>query len=143
MDGQTVKPITRKLGSAMLFALGDYLAGMMIGVATTLAVRFLVWPGMDMVIAMLLGMAAGMLVHIVIGFALAPLLGMFETMMPGSLIGMYGGMLFGMRDSMAAGSPTLAAAAVVGAAFGAVVVAGLKGYDHAIRGAVFDAGGQR
>jgi hypothetical protein len=99
----------------MLFAIGDYLAGMLISITTTLAVRAIVWPGMDMV-AMLLGMAAGMVLHLVLGLVLAPLLGMFETMMPGSLIGMYGGMLFGMRDSMAAGSLTLPAA--VGAIFG-------------------------
>ena len=127
----------------MFFAIGDYFAGMAIGVATTLAVRVIVWPGMDMVIAMLLGMAAGMVLHFVVGLVLAPLLGMFETMMPGSLIGMYGGMIFGMRDSMAAGSRTLPAALVVGAAFGAVVVAGIKIYGRALRGPVFDAGIER
>lgn len=124
----------------MFFTIGDYLAGMIIGVATTLAVRLIVWPGMDMVIAMLLGMAAGMVLHLVLGFALAPLLGMFETMIPGSLIGMYGGMLFGMRDSMAAGSTTLSAALLVGAIFGAIVVAGVKVYGQVVRGAVLDVG---
>lgn len=127
----------------MAFAIGDYLAGMLIGGATTLAVRLIVWPGMDLVVAMLLGMSAGILVHLVVGFLLAPLLGLFETMMSGSLIGMYGGMLFGMRDSMAAGSRALAVAIVVGAAFGAVVVAGVKIYGRAVRGAVFDAGSGR
>jgi hypothetical protein len=125
----------------MLFAIGDYLAGMLISITTTLAVRAIVWPGMDMVIAMLLGMAAGMVLHLVLGLVLAPLLGMFETMMPGSLIGMYGGMLFGMRDSMAAGSLTLPAAVVVGAIFGAIVVAGVKVYGRALRGAVLEIGG--
>jgi hypothetical protein len=116
----------------MFFAIGDYVAGMIIGVATTLAVRVIVWPG-----AMLLGMAAGMLLHFVVGLILAPLLGMFETMMPGSLIGMYGGMLFGMRDSMAAGSITLSAAVIVGAIFGAVVVAGVKVYGRVLGGRVW------
>ena len=124
----------------MLFAIGDYLAGILISIATTLAVRAIVWPGMDMVIAMLLGMGAGMILHLVLGLVLAPLLGMFETMMPGSLIGMYGGMLFGMRDSMAAGSLTLSAAVVVGAIFGAVVVAGVKVYGRALRSAVLEIG---
>jgi hypothetical protein len=82
-----------------------------------------------------------MVLHLVLGLVLAPLLGMFETMMPGSLIGMYGGMLFGMRDSMAAGSPTLPAAVVVGAIFGAIVVAGVKVYGRALRGAVLEIGG--
>jgi hypothetical protein len=123
----------------MLFSIGDYLAGILVGVATTLVVRGIVWPGMDMVLAMLIGMAAGMIVHLLLGLMLAPLVGLFETMMPASLIGMYGGMLFGMRDSMAAGSPTLASAAAVGAIFGVIVVLGLKIYDRILRGAVFDA----
>lgn len=123
----------------MLFAIGDYIAGMLVGVATALIVRAIVWPGMDMVIAVLLGMAAGMVLHLILGFMLAPLLGMFETMMPASLIGMYGGMLFAMRDSMSAGSATHAAAALVGAIFGAIVVLGVKIYDRVLRGAVLDA----
>lgn len=124
----------------MLFSIGDYLAGMIIAVATTLAVRGIVSPGVDMVIAMLIGMAVGTVVHLLVGFILAPLVGMFETMVPGSLIGMYGGMLFGMRDSMAAGSRTLASAAIVGAIFGAVVVLGVKVYNHILRGAIFETG---
>jgi len=124
----------------MLFAIGDYLAGASIGALTALGVRALVWPGMDMVIAMLLGMGVGMVVHVVLGLALAPLLGMFETMAPAMLIGMYGGMLFGMRDSMNAGSETLAAALGVGAFFGALVVFAVRVYDRVLRGAVVDAG---
>jgi len=112
---------------------------MLIGALTALAVRAAVWPGMDMVIAMLLGMVIGMAIHTVLGLLLSPLLGMFETMLPASVIGMYGGMLFGMRDSMAAGSQTLTAALTVGALFGAIVVLSIKVYDHALRGAVVDA----
>jgi hypothetical protein len=111
---------------------------MLVGVVTALIVRAIIWPGMDMVIAMLLGMAAGMVIHAVLGLVLAPLLGMFETMMPASLIGMYGGMLFGMRDSMAAGSATLAAAGIVGAIFGAIVVLAVKVYNRVLCGAVLD-----
>lgn len=124
----------------MYFMIGDYVAGMFIGALTALSVRAAVWPGMDMVIAMLLGMGIGMAIHLVLGLVLSPLLGMFETMMPASVIGMYGGMLFGMRDSMAAGSPTLTAAASVGALFGALAVLGVKAYDRALRGAVVDTG---
>ena len=124
----------------MWFAIGDYLSGILIGVATAIVVGAIVWPGMDMVIAVLLGMAAGVVLHLVLGLVVAPLFGMFETIMPASLIGMYGGMLFAMRDSMAAGSAALAATALVGAIFGAVVVLGVKVYDRALRGAVLDAG---
>jgi len=124
----------------MLFTIGDYFAGSLFGIATALGVRAIVWPGMDMVVAMLIGMAVGMILHVFVSFILAPLLGMFETMMPGSVIGMYGGMFFGMRDSMGAGSATLGAAAAVGALFGIVVVAGVKAYDAVLRGTVLDAG---
>jgi len=124
----------------MYFTIGDYVAGMFIGALTALSVRAAVWPGMDMVIAMLLGMGIGMVIHLVLGLVLSPWLGMFETMMPASVIGMYGGMFFGMRDSMAAGSPTLTAAAIVGMLFGALVVLGVKIYNRALRGAVVDTG---
>ena len=124
----------------MYFIIGDYAAGILIGVLTALGVRAAVWPGMDMVIAMLLGMVIGMAMHTVLGLLLSPLLGMFETMIPASVIGMYGGMLFGMRDSMAAGSHTLGAVGAVGALFGALAVLGVKVYDWALRGVVVDAG---
>ncbi len=124
----------------MLFVMGDYLAGMLVGIVTALGVRMVVWPGMDMVIAMLVGMAIGMVLHIIFGLALGPLIGMFNAMIPASIIGMYGGMFFAMRDSMAAGSRTLPAAMVVGAVFGAIVVAGIQFYDRSLRGAVVDSG---
>jgi hypothetical protein len=125
----------------MLFAIGDYLAGILIGVVTTLAVRAVVWPGMDLVIATLIGTIIGMVLHFVLGLVLAPLLGMFETMIPAYVIGMYGGMLFAMRDSMAAGSLNLVSAVVVGGFFGAIVVAAVKIYNAILRGTVFDAQG--
>jgi hypothetical protein len=123
----------------MLFDIGDYLVGSIVGAATALVVRMVVWPGMDMVLAMLIGMGLGMVAHLVLGFVWGPVIGMFNAMIPASLIGMYGGMFFGMRDSMAAGSRTLGALAV-GAIFGAVVVAAVRYYDHALRGAVVDSG---
>jgi hypothetical protein len=122
----------------MVFVMGDYFAGMMVGVVTAVAVRMVVWPGMDMVIAMMPGMALGTILHLVLGVIFAPPIGMFEAMIPGSLIGMYGGMFFGMRDSMAAGSRTYHAAIMVGALFGAVVVAVVHYYDRALRGTIVD-----
>jgi hypothetical protein len=123
----------------MLLQIGDYLAGAMIGVATALIVRIIIWSGMDMVIAMLVGAGIGMIVSLLISFMLSPLLGIVETMVPGSLTGMYGGMLFAMRDSMAAGSRTMTAALAVGAIFGIVVTVTIKLYNHALRGTVMEA----
>ena len=122
----------------MWFVIGDYVAGAVVGAMTALAVHAIVQPGMDMVIAMLLGMAAGMILHLVLGFAFAPFLGMFQTMMPASLIGMYGGMAFGMRDSMGAGSTDWSSSGLVGALFGIVVVLALHIYDRALRATVIE-----
>jgi hypothetical protein len=124
----------------MLFVIGDYLVGIIVGAVTALAVRGVIWPGMDMVMAMLIGMGLGMAVHLVLGLVLGPLVGMFNAMIPASLIGMYGGMFFAMRDSMAAGSRTLAAALLVGAIFGVIVVAAVKYYDRSLRGVIVDSG---
>jgi hypothetical protein len=126
-------------GESMYFIIGDYVAGVLIGGVTAMGVRLVVWPGMDMVIAMIVGMAAGMGIHAVMGVLIAPLLGMFTTMVPAMIIGMYGGMLFAMRDSMGAGSESLSATAGVGAFFGFIVVVALKLYDRVLRGVVVDA----
>ena len=124
----------------MLYQIGDYLGGAAIGVATALIVRLIIWPGMDMVLAMLLGLGLGTLISTVLGYMLSPMLGIVETMIPGSLTGMYGGMLFAMRDSMAAGSRRMAASLVVGAIFGPLVTAAVKIYNYVLRGAVIEAG---
>ena len=124
----------------MLFDVGDYMVGAIIGAATAAMVRLVVWPGMDMVIAMVIGMGLGMLVHLIFGFLAGPLIGMFNAMIPASIIGMYGGMFFGMRDSMAAGSRTLGAALAVGVLFGALVVGAMRYYDRALRGTVMESG---
>jgi hypothetical protein len=122
------------------FAIGDHAAGMMVGSLTALSVRWIVWPGMDMVIAMLLGMVAGMVVPMMLAVLLAPLLGMFQTMIPAMVIGMYGGMLFAMRDAMGAGSSSLGGATAVGALLGAVIVLAISAYDRILRGTVIEAG---
>jgi hypothetical protein len=53
----------------MTFAVGDYIFGMLVGVVTALAVRAIVWPGMDMVVAMLIGMGVGFVLHMVLSLA--------------------------------------------------------------------------
>ena len=118
------------------FAAGDYLAGGLTGATTAAAVRAVVSPELDMVLAMLIGMAAGMVVHLAIGLLTSPLLGLFHCMIPGGLIGMYGGMLFAMRDVMQEHSGSLGRAVVVGILFGAVMTAGVRLYDRALRASI-------
>jgi hypothetical protein len=128
----------RKL-APIAFAIGDYLVGAAIGVVTAMVVRLVISPGLDMVVAMLVGAAIGLIIQMALGLMLSPVLGLMETMVPGMFIGMYGGMLFGMRDSMGAGSRMLVAAAAVGALFGVIIVLGVKIYDRCLRGTVLDA----
>ena len=117
----------------MVFTAGDCIVGAAVGAATAWAVRAIISPDTDMVVAMLLGMSIGMVVHLVIGVLASPLLGPYHTMVPGGLIGMYGGMMFAMRDTMQhAGS--LNHSLGVGAGFGVVMVIALQVYDQAIRG---------
>ncbi len=115
------------------FAVGDYAAGGATGILTAVAVRAVVGPETDMVIAMLLGTVVGMAVHLPLGLLLSPLLGTFHVMVPGSLIGMYGGMLFAMRDSMQPHYGSAAGSITVGATFGLAVTLGLRLYDRALR----------
>lgn len=122
---------------SLYFRLGDYLAGALTGTLTALAVRMVVGPQWDMVLAMLAGMVGGMVVHVLLMLVLMPLLGGFEVMMPGAMIGMYGGMLFGMRDSMQHADVPLRIALAVGALFGLLVVFGVRWWDRQLRGEVF------
>jgi len=122
---------------AFYFRLGDYVAGALTGVLTAFAVRMIVGPQWDMVVAMLVGMGMGMFVHLTLLLLFIPLLGMFEVMMPLAMIGMYGGMLFGMRDSMQQAYIPLSTALVVGAVFGFFVVFVTHWWDRQLRGAVF------
>lgn len=127
-------PMNRNKIGGYCFAAGDYLGGALLGGTTAAAVRGLVGPETDMVLAMLYGMGVGMVLHLVIGLLLAPLLGMFHAMIPGSLIGMYGGMLFAMRDSMSVHAATRHHAIAIGVVFGIVMIAAIRFYDRALRG---------
>ena len=114
-----------------LLTFAEYGAGVLIALATAIPIHALVHPGWDMVLAMLLGSAIGMLVQMLLGFVLGALVGMFQVMLTGSLIGMYGGMLFAMRDAMQPASWTQTT--FVAIVFGVLVVAGVQLYDRALR----------
>ena len=114
----------------LFFSGGDYVAGGIIGAAVAFVVHGVVRPGVDLALAMLVGVLLGTLTHLTVGLVLSPLLGMFHVMVPGSFIGMYGGMLFAMRDTM---QPVpLARALLVGVTFGFVMTALVHFYDRAL-----------
>ncbi len=121
-----------RIGQKM-FVVGDYCAGGIVGATTAAAVRLTVSPGTDMVLAMLIGMGVGMIVHVAAALLLSPLLGAFHAMVPASLIGMYGGMFFAMRDTMQQHTGTTSHAIWVGLLFGVIVTAGVHFYDRALR----------
>ena len=121
----------RDSAAHLLFTIGDYIGGALIGLLTAAAVHAVVDLDMDMVVAMLLGMGVGTVVHLGVGLLLTPVLGGFQAMIPGSLIGMYGGMIFGMRDSMQ--DVSAGHAGLVGVIFGLIVVGALRLYDRALR----------
>lgn len=130
-DGPGGETRTRMLPA--LFFIGDCLAAAVTGVVTTLLVRLAIAPDLDMVAAMMIGMAIGTVVHLMLSIVFGPLLGMFETMVPGMFIGMYGGMLFGMRDSMQHHTVSLETALWVGAAFGVIVAIGVHLWNLQLR----------
>ena len=133
---QSMERSTR-MTEPLYFCMGDYLAGLFTGLLTAFAVRAIVGPQWDMVVAMLVGMAVGMLLHLTLLLLFIPLLGTFEVMMPSGIIGMYGGMLFGMRDAMQQDVISLSQALAVGGLFGFVVVFVIRWSDRQLRGVVF------
>ncbi|MBI4518076.1 MAG: hypothetical protein HY699_19910 [Deltaproteobacteria bacterium] len=133
LNDSSAVEISSGRAQTVLFAVGDYVAGALIGAATAAAVRATIYPELDMVMAMLIGMAVGMVVHLVVGLLLTPVVGAFHVMIPGSLIGMYGGMFFAMRDTMQQHAGSLAHAVAIGAVFGLVVTAAVQAYDWVLR----------
>jgi len=114
-----------------VFAAGEYMAGAITALATATATHYLVVPGWDMALAMVVGGVVGVVTHLAIAVVAGPLLGMFPVMASGSLIGSYGGMVFGMRDSMQAAS--WGRVWIISILFGLIVVAGVRLYDRALR----------
>lgn len=114
-----------------LFALGEYVAGLVLAVATAAALHAIVHPGWDLVLAMLLGVAVGTVFHVVATLLFGPWVGTFQVMASGSLIGSYGGMLFAMRDAMQLSSwGNVLQVAVI---FGLILVFSTRVYDRSLR----------
>jgi len=116
---------------ALLYLLGEYVAGVATAVLTALPIHALVDRDWDMVVAMIAGTILGSAAHLLVLALLGPVVGLFHVMAPGALIGMYGGMLFGMRDSMQAASWSRTLAVAV--ALGVLVVAAVQLYDRLLR----------
>jgi hypothetical protein len=131
--------VRESLAGSWWYAAGDCLASVVVGVATATAIRHIVTPHWDMVLAMAAGMVIGTVIHLVVALLLTPLIGALEATVPAGLTGMYGGMYFAMRDAMHAEPAPVHQAAVIGAVLGLIAFVVVSLYHRAICGVVFDA----
>ncbi|MFA7603190.1 MAG: hypothetical protein WCY29_09295 [Novosphingobium sp.] len=84
------------------YAVGDFLASLVIGMAAGLVSWLIVSPAWNMWVAMFAMMPLGMVVGLVLYFPVAGRLGAMEAMIPAMYAGMWGGMVVGMMSAMVA-----------------------------------------
>ncbi len=82
------------------YALGDFLASLVVGVVAGLAAWAIVLPGWNMWLAMALMMPLGMVIGLVLYLLLGSRLGAMEAMIPAMYTGMWAGMVVGMMAAM-------------------------------------------
>lgn len=83
-----------------LYAAGDFLASLAVGIVSALVAWALVGPGWNMWVAMFSMMALGMIVGLVMFFPIGIKLGAMEAMIPAMYTGMWSGMVTGMIEAM-------------------------------------------
>ena len=84
----------------LYFVLGDVACALVIGGAAGALGAALVSPAWNMWLAMIVGMAAGMLIATPLAFAFLPLFGAMEVMVPAMTSGMFAGMWIAMAAAM-------------------------------------------
>jgi len=90
---------------------------MTVGMLSTLAMHFIHQTGWNMAISCFVGMAAAMIVQMVLAFCASPILGSIETMTPSMILGMISPMSICALHMIGCGSSVTLALAL-GAAFG-------------------------
>lgn len=83
-----------------LYALGDFLGSLLVGIVAAMVAWLIVGPGWNMWVAMFSMMAVGMVVGLVMFFPLGMKLGAMEAMIPAMYTGMWSGMMVGMIEAM-------------------------------------------
>jgi hypothetical protein len=83
-----------------LYAAGDFLGSIAVGIVAALIAWALVGPGWNMWAAMFAMMALGMIVGLVMFFPVGIKLGAMEAMIPAMYTGMWSGMVTGMIAAM-------------------------------------------
>jgi len=94
------------------FVLGDVLANSVVGALVGVASAALFGPGWNMIIAMLVGMALGMVISLPALLGFVVFFGAMEVMVPAMTTGMVAGMVVSMSATM--GPLSFASAAVLG-----------------------------
>lgn len=116
----------------VLFGIGDLLFLVAVGMIATLVMHALHQLGWNFAVTCFVGMAAAMLVQMLMAFCAAPLLGSIETMTPSMIVGMVSPMsvctlhIFG-------NNPDCMVALVVGAIFGAAMFAFVELYGAVVK----------
>ena len=105
------------------FVLGDVLANSVVGALVGLASAAVFGPGWNMIIAMLAGMALGMVISLPALLGFVVLFGAMEVMVPAMTTGMVAGMVVSMSATM--GPLSFASAAVLGVKSGLGVLAAI------------------
>ena len=94
------------------FVLGDVLANSVVGALVGVASAALFGPGWNMIIAMLVGMALGMVISLPALLGFVVFFGAMEVMVPAMTTGMVAGMVVSMSATM--GPLSFASAAMLG-----------------------------
>jgi hypothetical protein len=84
----------------MFYAVGDFLASLLIGIVAGLVAWSIVSPGWNMWAAMAAMMPLGMVTGMILYFPIARFLGAQEAMIPAMYTGMWAGMVVGMMGAM-------------------------------------------
>ena len=82
------------------FVLGDLAVNVAAGIVVALVSAALFGPGWNMVLAMIVGMALGMMISLPIAIASGALFGAMEVMIPVMTTGMVAGMVVSMAAAM-------------------------------------------
>lgn len=82
------------------YALGDFVASLLVGVIVGLAAWAIVSPAWNMWAAMFAMMGLGMVVGLILFFPIGIKLGAMEAMIPAMYTGMWSGMVVGMIGAM-------------------------------------------
>lgn len=116
----------------LFYVVGDFLANVALGVIVGIISWAIVWPGWNMIVAMFVMMAVGMVAGLIFFFPAAIKLGAMEAMVPLMFTGMLSGMVVGMAEAMM--PLTAMQAAVLGAASGVVGIGFIWIANNLLRG---------